>query len=525
MKILAVDDRKENLLALEGVLSAPHYEVVSMKSGEDALRYLLLEDVSDVAVILMDVQMPGLNGFETVKLIKQRERCQEIPVIFLTAISTSIDHVRQGYHAGSIDYLFKPIDPELLKLKVDAFVKLHEYHRKIVEQGELLRKRALELEESNRKFAEADALLKRHNEMLESVVAERTRELVDTNEKLRKSREHFRQLFMSSPCLMAIRRTSDMAYVDMNESWKQHTGYGDEAVGRTDNLLHVSLDPAEEGGLERGSLRNVKMKYMTKAREIRDGLLSTEVIELDGEKCMMEVAVDVTDKIRLEKEMSRLGELNLIGEMAAGIAHEIRNPMTTIRGFLQLSQNAGGRMEKEHIDMMLGELDRANGIITEYLSLAKNKQTHLRPSRLNRLLESLLPLIQAEATMSGKHVHTEFGECPELALDEKEIRQLVLNLSLNGLEAMSPGGVLTITTRLEGDRVILSVADQGEGIREHDLDKLGRPFFTTKENGTGLGLAVCYSVAARHRAAIDVESGTSGTKFSVRFPVLEEGGE
>jgi signal transduction histidine kinase len=518
VKVLAVDDRPENLLALEGVLASSSYEVVSLRSGEDALRYLLREDIGDLAVILMDVQMPGLNGFQTVELIKQRERCQDIPVIFVTAISTSSEHVRQGYDAGSIDYLFKPIDPDLLRMKVGAFVKLHRYYRKTIEQGEMLRKRTSELEDSNRRFAETDALLKDQNEKLESIVEERTKELLVSNIRLLRSQERFKKMFMSSPCLISIRRLSDLAYIDVNESWMNFTGYGEDAIGDCSNLLQMSLE--SEGETEffhDRPMRNVKVNYRTKKEEWRDGLLSTEIIDIEGEKCLLEVIVDVTEKVRYEKEMTRLSELNLVGEMAAGIAHEIRNPMTTIRGFLQLSQNAGGRMDKEHVDMMLEELDRANSIITEYLSLAKNKQSDRRPTSLNRLLDSLYPLIQAEAMMSGKRVQMEFGDCGDIAIDEKEIRQLILNMSLNGLEAMPPGGVLTIRTESAGKFVILRIIDQGSGISKENLEKLGRPFFTTKEQGTGLGLAVCYSIAARHRAAIEVESGPGGTAFAIHF--------
>ncbi|MEF3309889.1 response regulator [Paenibacillus sp. GYB004] len=519
VKILAVDDREANLVALRGVLSSTRYEVITLGSGQEALRYLLQEEIDDLAVILMDVQMPGLNGFETVKLIKQRDRCKDIPVIFLTAISFSHEHVRRGYDVGSIDYLFKPVDPELLKMKVEAFVKLHRYHRKIAEQGEMLRKRALELEWSNRKIVEADARLKHQNERLEMMVKERTLELMEANEKLQKSQERFRTMFMSSPCLMSIRRISDLKYIDVNESWMQWTGYGPEVVGEASDLLQMKLESEERNaGLQ--SLRNVKIKYTTKAGEVRDGMISTEMIEIDHDKCLLEVIIDITEQLLFEKEMTRLSELNLIGEMAAGIAHEIRNPMTTIRGFLQLSKGVGGRMGSEHIDIMLDELDRANSIITEYLSLAKNKQTDIRPASLNRLLESLYPLLHAEAMMSGKHIHIEYGELADLELDEKEIRQLVLNISLNGLEAMEPGGTLTIATYTEKGCGVLRIADQGHGIGKENMEKLGRPFFTTKEHGTGLGLAVCYSIAARHGAVIEVDSSPGGTKFTVRFPSI-----
>ncbi|MEW9698395.1 ATP-binding protein [Paenibacillus sp. SI8] len=518
VKILAVDDRYENLLALNSILASSHYDIVSLQSGEEVLKHLLKESADQIAVILMDVQMPGLNGFETVELIKQRKSCQDIPIIFLTALSTSIEHVLHGYHVGSIDYLFKPIHPELLRMKVDAFVKLHRYHQKIKFQSELLQTRALELEVINRKLAEAETRLKEQNLLLEQWVEERTSELVDAHEKLIKSQEHFKRMFISSPCLMAIRRLSDYTYIEVNESWKQFTGYGDEVLGTSTNFLSMKLELGEDQPMNQ-TVRNYKIKYETKSKDIRTALLSTEIIDIEDEKCLLQVAIDITENTRYESEMARLAQLNLVGEMAAGIAHEIRNPMTTIRGFLQLFRDGNRKMENEYITIMLEELDRANDIITEYLSLAKNKRTHQQLEHMNRIIESLQPLIQAEAAMSGKHVDFCLSECPELNLDDKEIRQLILNMCMNGLEAMDSGGNLTVTTHMESDSVILTIADEGRGIDDEHLEKLGRPFFTTKDHGTGLGLAICYSIAARHHAPIEIQSSPTGTTFSIRFTV------
>ena len=119
--------------------------------------------------------------------------------------------------------------------------------------------------------------------------------------------------------------------------------------------------------------------------------------------------------------------------------------------------------------------------------------------------------------LSDKEVVAELGDCPEVLLDEKEIRQLILNLSLNGLEAMEPGCRLTLRTFCNGEEVVLEVRDQGSGIKAEILDKIATPFFTTKDKGTGMGLAVCYSVAARHQATIDVQTNKAGTAFFVRF--------
>ena len=237
-----------------------------------------------------------------------------------------------------------------------------------------------------------------------------------------------------------------------------------------------------------------------------------------SEKRILTVNRDITERKQLEKELVRLDRLNLVGEMAAGIGHEIRNPMTTVRGFLQmLREKQECHKYRDYYNLMIEELDRANGIIVEYLSLAKNKIIEPKRQSINSIISNILPLIQADTMKADKNIALELGEIPELLLDEKEIRQLILNLALNGLEAMSPGSYLTMSTYLDKDQVVLAVKDSGSGIGQDILEKLGTPFFTTKENGTGLGLAVCYSIAARHSAAIQIATSSRGTVFNVRF--------
>ncbi|MDQ0246096.1 PAS domain S-box-containing protein [Bacillus fengqiuensis] len=648
VNILMVDDRPENLLALEAVLMSPDYHLVSANSGEEALKCVLKEDF---AVILLDVQMPGMNGFETAKLIKAREKSKNIPIIFITAISQDMEHVLHGYSVGAIDYIFKPFHPDTLKRKIEQFVKIHQNHEQLMTKSE--RERTLELEKMNRKLnrttlnlrkTEAlnkvisetlmdtiitfDAegyilsvnpavermfgyiphdLLDRHvttllpaveedgtitskgNVMetlalrkdnssfpadiqigeatienhqifvcsirdvterkqmekvqkqqfnhLEMLVEERTLELSTANAMLKKeveerrkiaenllvSEERFRKVFESSPCSLAIRSLKDGRYIDVNSSWLSHTGYHyDEVKGEVSDIVQLVSNSHKENGRLRileldEPIRNEKIRYITKTGEKRDALLSTEIIDIQSEACFLIAMTDVTEQVLLEKEISRLDRLNLIGEMAAGIAHEIRNPMTTVRGFLQMGKHSGSDLSPEHIDLMMEELDRANSIIKEFLNLAKNKTSDKTKQELNGIIEALFPLIQAEAFLSDKRVLLDLGTCPELYLDEKEIRQLVLNLSLNGLEAMSCRGTLTIKTYAEETGAVLEIQDQGGGINPELMDKIGTPFFTTKENGTGLGLAICYSVADRHDAVIKVKTHQQGTVFSIHF--------
>ncbi len=230
---------------------------------------------------------------------------------------------------------------------------------------------------------------------------------------------------------------------------------------------------------------------------------------------------DITGRKQMEQELARLDRLNLVGEMAAGISHEVRNPMTTVRGFLQLmgqkSELAG---YKEYFNLMIDELDRCNAIISEFLSLGSVKAVDLRSQDLNDVVRALSPLIEADAMVHGNQLKLDLGPLPAIMLDEKEIRQLILNLVRNGYDAMPGNGTLTITTTMDESEVVLSIRDEGSGIPDAIKDKIGNPFFTTKDTGTGLGLPVCYSIAARHKARIDFDSSERGTTFRVHFPAM-----
>jgi signal transduction histidine kinase len=204
--------------------------------------------------------------------------------------------------------------------------------------------------------------------------------------------------------------------------------------------------------------------------------------------------------------------------MAAGISHEIRNPMTTVRGFLQLLNNKDEcKAFNEYFELMIEELDRANAIISEFLSMGNTRTTDLHDLDLNLIIYDILPLLHADAFNQSKQLQIETTDIPCLRLNRNEIRQLILNLFRNGLEAMDCGKVLTIKTYQENGCVVLAIEDQGVGIEPDVLEKLGTPFFSTKDNGTGLGLGVCYAICARHNAKIEIQTSKDGTTFYVKF--------
>ncbi len=227
---------------------------------------------------------------------------------------------------------------------------------------------------------------------------------------------------------------------------------------------------------------------------------------------------DITQRKKLEQMASAFDRMNMVGNMAATVAHEIRNPMTTVRGYLQvLGRKEKYQTDKDKFELMIEEIDRANNIIREYLSLSCEKFVSLKKCSLNTIIEALFPLIQAGANSSKVYATLNLNDIPEQLLDENEIRQLILNLVRNSIEAMPEGGNMVITTFLADNLAVLSISDQGPGIPQDILEHLGTPFFTTKATGTGLGLPICYQIAHRHNASIKIDTNAKGTTFFVHF--------
>ncbi|MCO5388036.1 MAG: ATP-binding protein [Desulfosporosinus sp.] len=343
-------------------------------------------------------------------------------------------------------------------------------------------------------------------------------------ELLRLSEERFYKVFHYSPVSLSLFSLDREQFIDANVCCLKMHGYTrDEFINHSPLDLNLWVDINDrtifyKELFEHGFAYNHEIKCYKKTGQIFNTLFSGVMIDLNGEKCMVGTKTDISELRQYQRELSHLNSLNLIGEMAAGIAHEVRNPMTTVKGFLQLlSKKKEYECHGDYFSIMVSELDRATSLIAEFLSLAKNKPVDLTKQNLNFVIKSLLPLIQADATIDEKYVELELDKIENVLADGKEIRQLILNLVRNGFEAMSPGGKLTIKTFMINNTVALDIQDQGKGIDFNLIDKIGTPFFTTKDNGTGLGLSTCYSIVARHNASMNFNTGTSGTTFNVRF--------
>jgi|GEM_PF-1113129 Signal transduction histidine kinase, nitrogen specific len=233
---------------------------------------------------------------------------------------------------------------------------------------------------------------------------------------------------------------------------------------------------------------------------------------------------DISELKRQQQELGRLERLNLIGQLAAGISHEIRNPLTTVKGFLQIfGSKTKFSEDKEVLDLMISEIDRANAIISDFLSLSKISLENIKLQNINQTIGKLFPMLQADAFNSNKQVVLELDDLlPDIRFNENEIKQLILNLVRNGLEVTPENGKVTIKTFVVEDKVVLAITDQGPGIPQEIQDKIGTPFFTTKETGTGLGLAISMGIAQRHEAVFKFETGKNGTIFTTIFPTLAD---
>ncbi|MCW2278197.1 two-component system sensor histidine kinase NtrB [Heliophilum fasciatum] len=283
------------------------------------------------------------------------------------------------------------------------------------------------------------------------------------------------------------------------------------------SLFEFISNREEEKNIEGSALVSGAFETLLQSRQGEQRLIAWNMVR-SGENIYAS-GRDITEVRRIEREMARLDRLSLTAQTAAGIAHEIRNPLTAVRGYLQLLQlkqecAAAG----SYFKIMIEEIDRANGIITEFLSLSRTQIADLRRGNLNRAIESIAPLMGANA---GSLI-LELGDVPDVLFGEKEFRQVLLNLVKNGFEASGHDQKVTVRTFAEDDAVVLQVQDQGPGIPPDVLSKLGTPFFTTKDTGTGLGLAVCFNIIAAHGAELKIDTGKSGTTFAIRFPLIQQ---
>jgi two-component system, sporulation sensor kinase C len=237
--------------------------------------------------------------------------------------------------------------------------------------------------------------------------------------------------------------------------------------------------------------------------------------------------MDITDRIHTEEELLEMNEelaiesqkLAVAGQLAAGIAHEVRNPLTSISGFLQLMRDNATKKQKEYLDIIFAEIKRIELVLGELLILAKPQAVVFKEFNIVDTLYNVSQLLNTNAILYNVNIHTEFQKNTlNIRGDENQLKQVFINLIKNGIESMSNGGTITIKAGKDNGKVFVSVEDEGAGMKKETLDKLGEPFFTTKTKGTGLGLTICLRILRDHRADVQVQSFEGeGTTFRLNF--------
>ncbi len=248
-------------------------------------------------------------------------------------------------------------------------------------------------------------------------------------------------------------------------------------------------------------------------------------IETNSVYEILSVLRDITELKNNEKKTQdliiRSEKLSIAGQLAAGIAHEVRNPLTAIKGFLQLIKS-NHKSEEAYFDIINSEIDRVEGILSELLTLAKPKSLKFERKRLDLLLDQVSALISTQCIMQNIIINKiNNQEVLEINCDENQLKQVFINLLKNSIEAMPNGGMITIEVEeLSDKKARVRFIDQGNGIPEEVINRIGEPFFTTKENGTGLGLMISKEIIERHNGKMNIESCENGTNIEVILPLF-----
>ncbi|HLO51191.1 MAG TPA: response regulator [Kamptonema sp.] len=510
VNVLLVDDHPENLVALEAILNSSSYNLVQANSGAEALRCLLNHDF---AVILLDVQMPGMDGFETATLIRSRERSRSTPIIFITAFSNNDTQVFKGYSLGAVDYLFKPIEPEILTSKVGVFVELFQ---KTVE------------------------------------VKRQATQLAAVNAELSKSEERFRTLSACSPlgiyladvegrCTYINPRCQAICGLSLDKSlaevWQQSVHPEDR-----DRVVADWLDWIKEGQEYSNEFR-LDSDENVRWINVQSSPMFSDLGKLIGH---VGTVRDVTDRKQAEEERGRLIREQVArqeaeranrmkDEFLAILSHELRTPLNAILGWSKLLR--AKKFDEQTIEKALETIERnaksQAQLIEDILDVSRilrgKLNLNLHPINLEYVVEMAIdsqrPLAEAKSIAIELECSSNVSK---VVGDSDRLQQVVWNLLSNAIKFTPDGGNVKVRLELVGDLVEIQVIDSGIGITADFLpyvfDRFRQADSTTTRSygGLGLGLAIVRHLVELHGGTVGAQNNVDapGAKFTVSLPVF-----
>lgn len=507
-RILLVDDDERNLLALSETLKSVA-EVTCVSSGKDALRELLRHEFS---VILLDVYMPEMDGYETAAIIRERSQTAQVPIIFLSAVNKETSHLIRGYEMGAVDYVFKPVDPVILKTKVGVFVDLYNTRQQVEHQAQL---------ESNLREAHL-------REQLDRIAVERKLEKAE-----RRQASILGTLPMAvyeSPCddpkLQRNFVGGDLQYFvgeNADELLKGIRRF-DEWVHPDDLPFFEANDPEAEDA--------VTIEYRFIGPDGRKRHLLDQRIKLSGTSDKPQWAgtiLDVTERRELEEKLVHAGKLDALGQLTGGVAHDFNNLLAAILGGINILDRRLelGAAEQRVIDQMRYAADQGTDLVKRMMAFARRQD--LTPTSVTpvQLCDAVAGLVE-HALRDGV---TADWNCEDTRLnilaDRGQLELALMNLVINARDAMPNGGKVTVSiselgsTEGRDPSLRIRVSDTGVGMSEKVLQKVTEPFFTTKGagKGTGLGLSMVAGFVDQSGGELDIRSTPGkGTTIDMVLP-------
>lgn len=331
------------------------------------------------------------------------------------------------------------------------------------------------------------------------------------------SQETFSEIFYDSPCAMLISRAEDGSIIEVNKPFCELSGCSREQLldaGSEQNSLFIRAQrQIIQETVSQGRVVNREFSFPDRRNVEHHCLVNSELIQLREESFILSILIEINDHKRSARDGSGL-QLQQMAELAVSLAHEVRNPMTTVRGFLQMMREKEEyAVDYADIDLMLTEIDQANRAISQLLYLAREKTLELKPGSLNSLIMALLPSLESRAARQNKKIEAVLHDDISLPMDEQEMTQLILTLVSNSLEVLPPGYTLVVSTLNRNGQNVLS------GESRADDDTLIQPVTQEFESGraTGKGLSLCHSIAARHNALLQFGYSSREDIFKLVF--------